>query len=159
MEELKHLIRSYTNYRNADWDKFTQDTEDTFPAIQPPTDIHDKNQDIHQHTIPSRQKKNIPVGRICKTDKLLPYPIRNKIAHRNTTSKNTPQDPTKPELNKEISTLINTYKTDSWRPREHIKTWDHRRNTSTYWNTIHGRAHKRPTQQDNTITFLKQRTQ
>ena len=54
---------------------------------------------------------------------------------------------------KEISTLINTNKTDIW--REHIeKLWDHRRNTSIYWNTIHGLAQKRPTQQDNnSITF------
>ena len=69
------------------------------------------------------------------------------------TSKNAPQDPNIPELYKEISTLIHTNKTYIW--REHIeKPWDHRRNTSTYWNTIHGLAHKRPTQQDNnSITF------
>ena len=69
------------------------------------------------------------------------------------TSKNTPQHPSIPELNKEISTLISTNKTDIW--REHIeKPWDHRKNTSTYWNTIHGLAHKRPQQQDNnSITF------
>ena len=56
-------------------------------------------------------------------------------------------------LNKEISTLISTNKTDIW--KEHIEQpWDHRRNTSTYWNTIHGLAHKRPPQQDNnSITF------
>ena len=43
----KHTIqqnkRSYTNYRKAVWDKFTQDTEDAFTEIQPPTDIHDAN--------------------------------------------------------------------------------------------------------------------
>ena len=69
------------------------------------------------------------------------------------TSKNTPQDPSIQELIKEISTLISTNKTEIW--REHIdKPWDHRRNTSTYWNTIHGLARKRPPQQDNnSITF------
>ena len=40
---LQQNRRSYTNYRKADWDKFTQDTEDAFTAIQPPTDIHDAN--------------------------------------------------------------------------------------------------------------------
>ena len=50
-----------------------------------------------------------------------------KIAPRNLTSKNTPQDPSIPELNKD---------------------------TSTYWNTIHGLVHKQPPQQDNnSITF------
>ena len=156
----KHTIqqnrRSYTNYRNADWDKLTQDTEDAFTAIQPPTDIHDANKTL-TNILYQAGKKHKPIGRIRNTDTLLPYPIRNKIAHRNTTSKNTPQDPTIPELNKEISTIINTNKTDIG--REHIeKPWDHRRNTSTYWNTIHGLAHKRPTQQDNNSITLKNNT-
>ena len=142
----KHTIqqnrRSYTNYRKADWDKFTQDTEDAFSALQPPTYIHDANKTF-TNILYQAGKKHIPVGRIRNTDKLLPQDIRNKIRHRNWTSKNTPQHPSIPELNKEISTLISTNKTEIW--REHIeKPWDHRKNTSTYWNTIHGLAHKRP---------------
>ena len=79
------------------------------------------------------------------------------MSHRNLTSKNTPQDPSIPELNKEISTLISTNKTEIW--REHIeKPWDHRRNTSTYWNTIHGLDHKRPPQQDNNSIIFKDNT-
>ena len=136
------------HYRKADWDKFTQDTEDAFTALQPPTDIHDANKTF-TNILYQAGKKHIPVGRIRNTDNLLPQPIRNKIAHRNLTSKNTPHDPSIPELNKEISTIINTNKTEIW--REHIeKPWDHRRNKSTYWNTIHGLAHKRQPQQDNT---------
>ena len=152
----KHTIqqnrRSYTNYRKADWDKITQDTEDAFTALQPPTDIHDANKTF-TNILYQAGKKHIPVGRIRNADELLPQPICNKIARRNLTSKNTPQDHSIPELNKEIYTLISTNKIDIW--KEHIETpWDHRRNTSTYWNTIHGLAHKRPPQQDNnSITF------
>ena len=114
--------------------------------------IHDANKTF-TNILYQAGKKHIPVGRIRNTDKPLPQDIRNKIRHRNWTSKNTPQHPSIPELNKEISTLISTNKTEIW--REHIeKRWDHRRNTSTYWNTIHGLAHKRPPQQDNnSITF------
>ena len=149
-------IRSYTNYRKAGWDKFTQDTEDAFTEIQPPPDIHDANKTF-TNILYQAGKKHIPVGRIRNRNKLLPHPIRNKIAHKNLTSKNTPQDPNIPELNKEISTLINTNKTDSW--REHIeKPWDHRRNTNTYWNRIHSLAHKRPIQQDNSTIRLKNNT-
>ena len=144
--------RSYTNYRKADWDKFTQDTEDAFSALQPPTDIHDANKTF-TNILYQAGKKHIPVGKIRNTDKLLPQDIRNKIRQRNWTSKNTPQHPSIPELNKEISNFISTNKTEIW--REHIeKPWDHRKNTNTYWNTIHGLAHKRPPQQDNnSITF------
>ena len=111
----------------------------------------------HSPTYFTKQSKHIPVGRIRNTDKLLPHPIRNKIAHRNLTSKNTPQDPNISELNKDNSTLTNTNKTDIW--SEHIeKPWHYRQNTSTYWNTIHGLAHKRPTQLDNNSITLKDKT-
>ena len=91
--------RSYTNYRKADWDKFTQDTQDAFSALQPPTDIHDANKTF-TNILYQAGKKHIPVGKIRNTDKLLPQDIRNKIRQRNWTSKNTPQHPSIPELNK-----------------------------------------------------------
>ena len=110
--------------------------------------------DVNAHsTLWHSGKRHIPVGKIRNTDKFLPQDIRNKIRQRNWTSKNTPQHPSMPELNGEISTLMGTDKTEVW--REHVeKPWDHRKNTNTYWNTIHGLAHKRPPQQDNnSITF------
>ena len=82
----KHTIqqnrRSYTNYRKADWNKFTQDTEDAFTALQPPTDIHDTNKTF-TNILYQAGRKHMPVGRISNTDKFLPQPIRNKITHRN----------------------------------------------------------------------------
>ena len=83
---IQHNRRSYTNYRKADWDKFTQDTEDAFTAIQPPKAIHDAKKTF-TNTLYQAGNQHIPVGKIRNTDKLLPYPIRNKIAHRNITSK------------------------------------------------------------------------
>ena len=84
--------------------------------------MHDANKTFTNIRYQAGQK-HIPVGRIRNTDKLLPQPIRNKITHTNLTSKNMPQDPSIPELNKEISTLISTNKTEIW--REHIeKPWD-----------------------------------
>ena len=75
----KHIIqqnrRSYTNYRKADWDKYTQDA---FIALQPPTDIHDANKTF-TNILYQAGKKHIPLGRMHNTDKLLPQPIRNKI--------------------------------------------------------------------------------
>ena len=42
---------------------------------------------------------------------------------------------------------MGTNRTDIW--REHIeKLWDHGGSTGTYWNTVHGLAHRRPLQQD-----------
>ena len=141
--------RSYTNYRKADWGKFTQDTEDAFTAIQPPTDIHDANKTF----------TNIlyQAGRQDSQHRQTPTTTHTQQAQRNLTGKNTPQDPCIPELNKEISTLISTNKTEIW--KEHIENpWDHRRNTRAYWNTIHGLAHKRSPQQDKNSITLKNNT-
>ena len=86
----KHTIHqnrwSYTNYRKADWDKYTKNTEGAFTALQPPTDIHDANKTF-TNILYQAGKKHIPVDRIRNTDNLLPQPIRNKIEHRNLTSK------------------------------------------------------------------------
>ena len=59
--------RSYTNYRKADLDKFTQDTEDAFTALQPPTDIHDANKTF-TNILYQAGKKHIPVGIATQTN-------------------------------------------------------------------------------------------
>ena len=54
-------------------------------------------------------------------------------------------DPSISELNTEITSLIQTHKSDIW--RKHIDThWDLKHNTHTLWKTIHGLANKKPTQ-------------
>ena len=69
--------RSYTNYRKADWDKFTQDA---FTAIQPRTQTYMK-QTRHSPTYFTKQaKKHITVGRIRNTDTpTTPHSQQNSI--------------------------------------------------------------------------------
>ena len=111
-DTIQQNRRSYANCGKADWDGFTRDTEDAFSALQPPTDMHDAN-GTFANILCQAGGKHIPVGKIRNTDKLLPQDIRNKIRQRNWTSKNTPQHPSIPELNKEISNLISADKTKS----------------------------------------------
>ena len=70
----------------------------------------------------------------------------------------TKRDPSISELNSEITSIIQTQKSDMW--REHLQPhWDHKRNTHTLWKTIHGLANKTPTQlKNNIITFKRENT-
>ena len=153
----KHTIqpnrRSYTNYRKADWDKFTQDTEDAFTAIQPPTDIHDANKTF----------TNI-LYQAGKT-----HTSRKDTQHRHTpTTPHTQQNSTQ-KLDKQKHATRSQYtgvKQRDIHPHKHSQDryleGTHRKTmgsqTKTYWNTIYGLAHKRPTQQDNNSISFKNNT-
>ena len=88
--DSRHTIqqnrRSYTNYRKADWDRFTRDTEDAFAALQPPTDVHDAGRTF-TNILCQAGRRHMPVGRIRDTGRFLPQPIRYRIEHRNLTGK------------------------------------------------------------------------
>ena len=92
----------------------------------------------------STHTHNMPKGKIHSTSKLLPKHRRHKIEHRNNIRAQNASDPSISELNSEITTPIQTHKSDIW--REHLDThWDHKHNTHTLWKTIHGLANKKPT--------------
>ena len=79
--------------------------------------------------------------------------ITHNIEHRNNIRAQHASNPSISEVNSEITSLIQTHRSDIW--REHIHTyWDHKHITNTLWKTIHGLANKTPTQpKNNTITF------
>ena len=138
---------TFINYRKANWTQFTTDTEAASSDIHPPPDIHTANT-IFTNIILHEDKHNIPKGKIPSTCKLLPGQIRHKIEHRNNIRAQHASDPSISELNSEITSLIQTHKSDIW--REHLNThWDRKYNTHTLWKTIHRLANKTPTQPKN----------
>ena len=136
----------------ANWTQFTTDTEVAFSDILPPPDIHTANT-IFTNIILHAEKHNIPKGKIHTTCKLLSQHIIHKIEHRNNIRAQNASDRSSPELNSEITSLIQTHISDIW--REHLYThWNHKYNTQTLWKTTHGLANKTPTQpKNNTLTF------
>ena len=138
--KLQQNRHTFTNYKKANC---TQFTEAAFSDIQPPTYIHTANT-IFKNIILHTDKHNISKGKIHVTCKLLPD---TKIQHRKNTRAQNAFDPSISELNSEITSLIQTHKSDIW--REHLDThWDHKHNTHTLWKTIYGLAN-----QYNTIPF------
>ena len=150
--QLHQHKQSYTNYKKADWKKYTEETETAFSLMAPPSNSHTANKtftDIILHA----DKHHIPKGKMQSNCKLLPEHIRHKITIRDTLRSHNSCDPTLKDLNLEITTLIQEHKTNLW--REHLnKHWDHKHNTHTLWRTIHGLANKKPAPSpNNTITF------
>ena len=142
---------TFTSYMKANWTQFTTDTEAAFSDILPLPDIHTANT-IFTNIILHADKQNIPKGKIHSTCKLLPEHLSHNIEHRNNIRAQNASDPSISELNSEITSFIQTHKSDIW--REHLDThWDHKHNIQTLWKTIHGLANKTPTQpKNNTIT-------
>ena len=87
------------------------------------------------------------------TCKRLPEHIRHKIEHRNNIRAQNSRDLSISELNSEITSLIQTHKSDIW--REHLDTHTGITiNTHSPWKTIHGLANKTTKQpKNNTLTF------
>ena len=146
--KLQQNRHTFTNSRKTNWTQFSTDTEAAFSDIQPPPNIHTANTIFILHT----DKHNIPKSKIHSTCKLLLEHIRHKLTHRNNIRAQNTSDPSISELNSEITSLIQTHKSDIW--REHLYThWVHKHNTHTLWKAIDGLAKKTNQHNNNTITF------
>ena len=148
---LQQNRRTFTNYKNADWTQFTEDTESDFAQTTIPTNIHTANR-IFTNIILS-DKHNIPKGKMHINCRLLPDDILCKITQRNNIRRANTCDPALKLLNEEKTSDIQKHKQNIC--KEHLDAhWDHRHNTHTLWKTIHGLSNRAPPHTQNTsITF------
>ena len=144
--------RSYTNYRKADWQGFTNSIENALTDTTDVTDVHKSNK-ILTLLLLDADKHYIPKGKIRPNNPLLPENIRAQIKERDIIKANDPTDNRLEHLNKDISQAIQTHRSGIW--KEHLDGhWDHRQNTHILWKTINGLSNKKPTPiTNNTITF------
>ena len=88
-------------------------------------------------------KHTIPKGKMHSNCRLLPEDIVCKITQRNNIRRANTCDPALKLLNEEITSDIQKQKQNIW--KEHLDAhWDHRYNTHTLWNTIHGLSNRAP---------------
>ena len=150
--KLQQHRNSYTNYKKADWTKFTNEIEDIISKTSTTDNVHIANR-ILTNAILTADKHHIPKGKINENAKLLPEHIRQKITHRNLVRQTDAKDKNLPTLNQEIDKLIETHKSDLWKEKLN-DNWDHKQNTHKLWNTINQLSNKKPKQSLNrTITF------
>ena len=144
--------RSYTNYRKADWQGFTNCIENALTDTTDVTDVHKSNK-ILTLLLLDADKHFIPKGKIRPNNPLLPENIRSQIEVRDIIKANDPTDNRLEHLNKGISQAIQTHRSGIW--KEHLDGhWDHRRNTHILWKTINGLSNNKKTPiTNNTMTF------
>ena len=144
--------RSYTNYRKADWQGFTNSIENALTDTTDVTDVHKSNK-ILTLLLLDADKHYIPKGKIRPNNPLLPENIRAQIDKRDIIKAINPTCNRLEHLNKDISQAIQTHISGIW--KEHLYGyWDHRRNTHILWKTINGLSNEKPTPiTNNTITF------
>ena len=146
--KIQQHRRTYTDYNKANWQEFTQETEQTLAD----TTKHTYRKKNTNQCYTRADKHHIPKGKIHHTQKLLPQHIRNMIKQRNTRQQN-PKDPLLTQQNTNIDKEIQNHKQALW--KQHLaNNWDHKTNSHTLWKTLNGLAHKKTPQTPNiTITF------
>ena len=102
---LQRNRQTFTNYKKADWTRFTEDAESAFAQTTIPTNIHTANR-IFTNIILMTDKHNIPKSKMHSNCRLLPEDIVCKITQRNQIRRANTCDPALKLLNEEITSDI-----------------------------------------------------
>ena len=145
--------RTFTNYKKADWSKFTDYIEQKVETYEETTNPHKLNKQITEAIIEA-DKKFIPKGNIRTKSQPIPEPIRNKIKQRNEMRANDPQNPEITNLNVQIKQEIRSHKTNIWKEKTSSDAWSKSNNQQIYWITMKTLQGKQVTTETNrTIDF------
>ena len=79
-------IKTFTNFKKAKWDDFTQEIEEALLNTQPPTNVHLANK-ILTNQILLADKHHIPKGRFKRINQPLPKHINDVIKTKKYTQK------------------------------------------------------------------------
>ena len=132
VKKIKAPKRTYINFIKADWDKFTEYTEEEFGKIAM-TDNVCTAEKTFRKILNKAAGRHIPAGRIPKTDgSLIPEEASDLIEERNTLRATNPSDPRINELNNEINKKIADHKREKWRE----KVDECKQNSNKLWTTI-----------------------
>src|SRR6478735_356151 len=150
---LTQYRNSYTNYRKANWNKYTEEIENSLENYAKPTDVHIGNK-IITNIILNADKHNIPKGKVKSHSILQPKEIRDKIDERNKLRKENSKDPKIKDLNLEINKMIQDNKAKIWKEKLD-QNWDHKTNTHKLWNTISQLKNKKTKKDSNRNIIFK----
>ena len=98
-------LKTYTNYRKANWEDFTKEIEQTLSRTPLPTDKHQGNKILTKATL-TADRHNILYGKIRNKHKFLPENTRAAIDTRNTARKQNPTDPQLTPLKNNINKMM-----------------------------------------------------
>ena len=132
---------TYTNYKKADWTKYTEETEQHFSTLNntPITNI-DKHIIKFNNIILNADKHHIPKGNRRHYNPNFTPEIARLIRQRDSLKHNTPLPHTQDtitrlqQLNREINNKIYTKKTENW--KTFVSTLNHATDSSKLYKTL-----------------------
>ena len=123
--------KTFMNFNKADWEGFTQFTEDLFAKATATGDAI-KDEKTFRDIVQRGAKKSIPAGRIPKVYNAMPTAAATLTEERNNLRKSNPTDPRIHQLNTEIDKLVNEHRKNTW--SEHLDNCGP--GTKKLWDTI-----------------------
>ena len=141
----------YTNYRKADWDTFTLETERSFSHIPPPSSC-DAGERIFRNILLKASRRNIPQGKIPNFTPGLTQETRGMIVERDRLRAANPTDGAIHLLEARIAKGIKERKQEVW--RETVESCSTKHCSGKYFKILRDLSGKRrPQDQNQPITF------
>ena len=113
IKQIKSEKRTFINFRKADWEKFTEITEEEFEKLPPPSSVYEGEKRFRK-IINKASNITIPKGRIKDVFSEIPQSAAAKIQERDNLRKTDPTSPELARLNEEIKSEINKHKKEKW---------------------------------------------
>ena len=123
--------RVYVNFAKADWESYTEYTEEKFSQI-PLQDNPLKAEKIFRKVLNNASKRFIPKGRIPKIFHNIPSDAAGLIKERNNLRERDPTDPRIDEMSENINQKINEHRKNKW--NQHLEKC--KRGSTNLWKTI-----------------------
>jgi hypothetical protein len=140
--------RTFVNFKKANWDAFTLETEQSFAKSKLP-EHPDKAEKAIRNIITKAAKKYIPAGRIPQVKPNYPSEAIPLTKERDDLRKSNPASPRITTLNREITKLVNDHRKTKW--IQHLEAQEP--NTKALWNTIKSISNPRTKCENQPITF------
>jgi len=132
-KQSKRPIKTYFNFKKADWDLFTTESEIVFSSLPNPSSCQ-TGEKLFRKTILSASKRSIPAGFRKNFIPQTSVEVTSLILQRDSLRKQDPTDPQIPLLNAQISSASAEYNRKRW--EDTISKADHRSNPSKLFSLI-----------------------
>ena len=116
IQSIKSDFRKFVNFKKADWQSFTNITEERFNRQPEPVNVHEAEKKFRK-ILNKASKKTIPGGRIKEIIPEIPTTTTNKMKERDNLRETNPDSPDIQTLNKEILQEINVHRKNKWREK------------------------------------------
>ena len=151
MEFPEPAHRTFINFKKADWEAFSRETEDAFATLQVPSSCS-TGEKVFRQILLSASLKHIPRGHIRNFIPNLSNNAKSLIQQRDTIRSNSPNNPVLSTLNEQITQEIRHTNRQTW--IHTVESCSHKYNATKFFSLLRSLSGKKTTTPINQpITF------